>query len=127
MKPNISLTNAEWKVMELLWESAPRTITQMVASLKASTAWSKSTVIKLLERMEGKNAVYYQDGGRAKLYFPSFPREAAALQETESFLHKVFGGNLSRMVNTMVEGEALTQQQIDELYAILKKAEDKQK
>ena len=125
MESNISLTNAEWKVMELLWETSPRTITQMVAALKESTGWSKSTVIKLLERMEAKNAVYYEEGVRARQYYPTCRREDAAMQETETFLQKVFGGEVSRMVNTMVERQSLTQKEIDELYAVLEKARQK--
>ena len=125
MEPGICLTNAEWKVMEQLWETSPRTITQMVSALKDSTGWSKSTVIKLLERMEAKDAVYYREGGRARLYYPAIPREEAALQETETFLQKVFGGEVSRMVNTMAERQVLTQKEIDELYAVLEKARQK--
>lgn len=125
MEPGICLTNAEWKVMEQLWETSPRTITQMVSALKESTGWSKSTVIKLLERMEAKDAVYYREGGRARLYYPAIPREEAALQETETFLQKVFGGEVSRMVNTMAERQVLTQKEIDELYAVLEKARQK--
>ena len=125
MEPGICLTNAEWKVMEQLWETSPRTITQMVSALKDSTGWSKSTVIKLLERMEAKDAVYYREGGRARLYYPAIPREEAALQETETFLQKVFSGEVSRMVNTMAERQVLTQKEIDELYAVLEKARQK--
>ena len=125
MEPGICLTNAEWKVMEQLWETSPRTITQMVSALKDSTGWSKSTVIKLLERMEAKDAVYYREGGRARLYYPAIPREEAALQETETFLQKVFGGEVNRMVNTMAERQVLTQKEIDELYAVLEKARQK--
>ena len=125
MEPGICLTNAEWKVREQLWETSPRTITQMVSALKDSTGWSKSTVIKLLERMEAKDAVYYREGGRARLYYPASPREEAALPETETVLQKVFGGEVSRMVNTMAERQVLTQKEIDELYAVLEKARQK--
>ena len=49
-------------------------------------------------------------------------REDAAAAETESFLSRVYGGSLGLMMSAMVEGRALTQEDIDELTAILEQA-----
>lgn len=38
------LTAAEWNIMELLWDSAPKTLMELVSALAGSTGWSKSTV-----------------------------------------------------------------------------------
>ena len=61
----------------------------------------------------------FRDGGR-----PPFPdgESDAARTETESFLGKVYGGSLGLMMSAMVEGRALTQEDIDELTAILEQA-----
>ena len=66
----VKLSDAEWKIMIRLWESSPKTITELTAELKEETGWSKHTVISLLNRMEDKQAVSYQEGKRAKLYYP---------------------------------------------------------
>ena len=118
------LTDAEWKIISLLWEQSPQTITQLTAALKAGTGWTKHTVISLLGRMEAKGAVHYTEGGRAKQYYPDLNREEAMLQETESFLDKVFQGHMGVMLNTMVNQKALSREEIDEMYEILKKAEE---
>ena len=47
---------------------------------------------------------------------------AALSAETESFLGKVYGGSLGLMMSAMVEGRALTREDIDELSAILEQA-----
>lgn len=123
MQNNITLTDAEWKIMNALWEAAPQTITQLVATLRASTGWAKSTVITLLGRMVDKQAIHYREGERARLYFPAVSREEMAPTETACFLQRMYGGSLSLMINTMVESNGLTSQELQELKSILERAE----
>lgn len=117
----VNLSDSEWKLMNRLWQSSPRTITELTAALKAETGWSKNTVITMLDRLEAKGAVRYEPG-RARRYFPAVERSEAARAETESFLSKVYGGSLGLMVSNLVEAKALTAADIAELSAILEKA-----
>lgn len=66
MHDTIQLSNGEWKLMNILWDQAPRTITQIVTASKEDMSWSKHTVIKMLSRLEAKGAVYYTEGEKAK-------------------------------------------------------------
>ncbi len=118
------LSDAEWRVMETLWENPPRTIMEITNTLKAETGWTKYTVMSFLKRMEEKGAVHFEEGGRAKLYFPDWSREDASIQETENFLKKVFHGSAGMMINAMVKQKALTETEIQELYQILDSHED---
>ena len=120
----VRLSEAEWKVMNLLWEKAPQTMMQITNHFKETTGWTKHTVMTFLRRMEEKGAVHYEEGERAKLYYPDIEKSEAVLQETEDFLDKVFDGRLGLMLNTMVEKKALSKDEIAELYTILKKAEE---
>ncbi len=120
----IRLSEAEWKVMNFLWEEAPRTIMQITNHFKETTGWTKHTVMTFLRRMEEKGAVHYEEGERAKLFYPDIEKTEAAFQETEEFLDKVFNGRLGLMLNTMVERKSLSGEEITELYEILKKAEE---
>ncbi len=123
----IKLSEAEWKVMKLLWEESPKTMMQITNLLKETTGWTKHTVMTFLKRMEEKEAIHYEEGGRAKLYYPDIKKEEVVLQETEEFLHKVFDGRMGLMLNTMVEKKVLSKSEIDELYDILKKTEEETK
>ena len=73
---HLKLSDGEWKLMNLLWDRAPQTITELVRALASDTGWSKHTVIKMLSRMEEKGAVRYEEGGRAKRYYPAAARQA---------------------------------------------------
>ena len=79
-----------------------------------------------LEQVHGQSqrnayeAVRHEEGRRAKLYFPAVDREDAIEAETETFLDKI--GGLGLLMSAMVEKNALTENDIAELSAILEKA-----
>ena len=123
MKNN--LTDAEWNVMECLWEKTPRTGRETIDLLKERTGWSRSTTLTLLRRVEEKGAVKSVTEDGCKMYYPLITREHAALQETEDFLDKVYKGSLGMMLTAFTQKQELTKSEIEELYAILKVAEEK--
>lgn len=118
----IQLSDAEWKIMNRLWETPDLTIRQLTEELDGETGWDKHTIITLLGRIEKKGAVSYRQNGRAKEFYPLVSRRAVSREETRSFLEKVYKGSLSMMVHSMVEDHSLSQEEIGELYQILKES-----
>lgn len=123
---HISLSPAEWQIMEHLWEKHPRTLMELVRIIAPQTGWSKSTIVTMIGRLENKGALTYTNGGRARLYSPTITREQVAVQETTTLLHRLYRGSVAMMVNTIADGRGLSDADIDELYAILQRAKDKQ-
>lgn len=121
----VSLSDGEWKIMNSLWESGESTITELTARLGKETGWDKHIIITMLGRMEKKEAVAHRQGGRAKVFYPLVSREEVSMQETRGFLEKVYRGSLGMMVNAMVADQALSEQEIQELYDILEQARKK--
>ena len=121
-KNSPSASAEEWKLMTLLWE-APRTLMQMVEALKEEKGWAKSTVATMLNRMQKKGLIHYEERGRARLYFPAVEQEAVALRETHSFLQRVYRGSVGMMLNALLEEDRLSQEEIAELHEILRKAD----
>ena len=121
----VSLSDGEWKIMNSLWESGESTITELTASLENETGWDKHIIITMLGRMEKKEAVAHRQGGRAKVFYPLVSREEVSMQETRGVLEKVYRGSLGMMVNAMVADQALSEQEIQELYDILEQARKK--
>lgn len=118
----INLSDSEWKLMNHLWARSPMTIMELTADMSADTGWTKNTIITMLSRLEAKGAIRHEEGGRAKQYYPCIPREDAAMEETKNFLGKVYGGRLGLMMHAIVESQALTEEDIAELSAILEQA-----
>lgn len=110
--------------MDLLWEKEPRTIGEMVEALKDDTGWNKSTIFMMLKRLLEKGAVRMEAGGRYQMYYPIVPREEASLRETESFLSKVYRGSIGMMLSSMAGQQRLSEEEIQELYEILRKAQE---
>ena len=121
------LTPTEWHLMECLWEKAPRTGREAVELLSKAVGWSRSTTLTMLRRMTEKGFIRCSEQDGMHVYFPAIGRETAVLQETDSFLRRVYHGSLSLMVSSLTRKQSLTQDEIDELYAILQKAEEANK
>ena len=119
-RQNANLTAAEWDVMECLWEQAPLTGRDVTEKMSEKCGWSRSTTLTLLSRLEAKGAVSGDAAEGKKAFRPLLSREDAALQETETFLDRVYNGSLRLMVSAMTQKQSLSQTEIDELYALLK-------
>ena len=122
MEP-LTLTNSEWYVLDSLWERSPMTVMELVSALHEKVGWAKSTTITTLRRMEDKGLVTVEVHGRTKYYTPAVERDKAVRRETRSFLDRVYQGSVGLMVSAMASEKALSQEEIDALYAILKEAE----
>ena len=121
---DINLTNSEWYVLDCLWERPSMTVMELVSALGDRPGWAKSTTITTLRRMEDKGLVHCDLEGRTKHYTPMVSRDRAARRETRSFLDKVYRGSVGLMMSALAEDQALSKAEIDELYEILRKAEE---
>ena len=126
MEKQYAVTQAEWPIMELLWE-APRTLMEMVSNLCASHNWSKSTVTTMVRRMTEKGLITFHTEGRTKIFRPAVSREDVTARETNSLLRRAYKGSVGLLVSAMADRNDLTKEDIDELYAILKDAEGSMK
>jgi BlaI family penicillinase repressor len=116
------LTATEWHLMECLWEKSPRTGREATEDLEQRAGWSRSTTLTMLRRMTEKGLIDCREEGGVKVYRPLLPREDAALRTTEDFLHRVYHGSIGLMLSAFTKKQALSQKEIDELYAILDEA-----
>lgn len=124
MKQEQHLTPAEWNLMEYLWEQSPRTGRECVDHFKETVGWSRSTTLTMLRRMTDKNYLECQETNSVLAYSPLLQREDAASRETSSFLNRVYRGSVSMMLSALTQKQALTQEEIDELYAILQEVQE---
>lgn len=127
MEKKLSLTDAEWSVMEQLWAAPGSTGRALTAALEQKTGWSRSTTLTLLRRLTEKGAVRCDAQGKTNVFLPAVARTEAAAQQTRDLLGRVYHGSLSLLVSAMAQQQALTQAEIDELYALLHDMEEKQR
>ena len=68
----IHLSDAEWEIMNCLWNKPNQKISEIVIALSEKKVWDKHTVITLLNRMEKKGAVSFERNASLDLSAPHF-------------------------------------------------------
>ena len=114
-------TEAEWKIMEVLWDHAPRTMSEITKALEPTTGWTRHTVITLLKRMLEKGTVAVDESGDVKRYTPLMTQEEASTQEMRKFLSHVFSGKASLLINHLVDSGEITLKEMDELMDMMRR------
>jgi predicted transcriptional regulator len=114
------ITDAEFDVLEALWEQAPAAASDIFNRLKHRKGWSAQTVKTLLARLVDKGAVAHAPDGRRYLYRPIVSREDYARDAAASVIDRLFGGRAAPLVANLADSGKLTRKDIAELEAILK-------
>lgn len=120
---DVHVTDSEWYVLDCLWQQSPQTAMELVEALSRRIGWAKSTTLTTLRRMEEKGLLAGETVGRSRRFTPLVDREAVILRETSGFLDRVYRGSVGLMVSTMARRQALTEEDLDQLRAILAQAE----
>ncbi len=123
----IAISDAESRVMDVLWQRAPQTSEDIVAVLLEPTGWHEKTIRTLLNRLLGKGAVSAQKDGRRYLYSPLLRREAWQQQESRSLLNRVFGGKIAPLLTHFSQHEKLSTKEVAELRKLIDAIEKKER
>lgn len=115
------LTEAEEKIMEVLWAQSPRTMMEITHALEDETGWSKHTVTTLLKRMQQKQTISVDATGSVRRYAPALNKDEVAREQTHSLLRRMFAGRASLLVENLVEDGELSQDDLRELLSVLEK------
>ena len=113
------ISDAEHAVMEALWTRAPLTAAEVCEQVCGTRDWTLATVKTLLSRLVAKNAVTTEAEGRRFLYSPAIARARYLGGESRRLVDRLFGGRAAPLVAHLAESEALTDQDIAEIEALL--------
>ncbi|MCH4894808.1 MULTISPECIES: BlaI/MecI/CopY family transcriptional regulator [unclassified Sphingomonas] len=114
------ISDAEHSVMEVLWDESPLTAQDVVDRVAPARDWTANTVKTLLGRLLSKGVIAHEADGRRYLYRPLVAREDYVEGESRRFIDRLFGGRLTPLVAHLAERDALTDQDIAEIEALLK-------
>ncbi|THD11743.1 BlaI/MecI/CopY family transcriptional regulator [Metallibacterium scheffleri] len=115
----MSITPAESRVMESLWELGPSTAEQVIAHLAERSGWSPTTVKTLLARLRDKSMVAVERDGRRYIYTARKDRDAWVDDEAGGLLQRLFGGRLPPLLAHFSRSGALSGKDIAEIRALL--------
>ncbi|MEP5938831.1 MAG: BlaI/MecI/CopY family transcriptional regulator [Erythrobacter sp.] len=114
------ISEAEHAVMEVLWERSPLTAAEVCEQVCGERGWSLATVKTLLSRLTAKNAIAPQPDGRRFLYNPVIARSDYVGGESRRLVDRLFGGRAASLVAHLAEQEALSEDDMSEIEALLK-------
>ncbi|OGV49454.1 MAG: transcriptional regulator [Lentisphaerae bacterium GWF2_52_8] len=126
MKEMPKISEAEWEVMTVLWKRQPMAAHEIIKELPAKK-WHPKTVKTLIARLVKKGAVSFKNEGRTYLYRPMIKEKDCVIDESQSFLNRLFGGALAPMVAQFVENKKLSEEEIRELERILRQSASSKK
>ncbi len=119
------ISDAEWAVMEVLWQQHPVTALDVVQKLGPARQWQDQTIRTMLRRLIDKGAVHFRAEGKTYYYEPAVSREQCVRVESRSFLERVFGGAAKPLLVQMVQDADLSIEDIAELKRLLSRKEKK--
>ena len=114
-------SESEMQVLSALWDESPQTAADLAETVGTANGWTLATVKTLLARLVQKGAVKAEAEGRRYLYRPAVERADAVGDESQRFVDRLFGGRVSPLIAHLADREALTDTDIAEIEALLRK------
>lgn len=115
----MNISDAEWDVMTVIWTKEPRTASQVIESLSSTHQWNHRTIRTLLARLVEKGALTYDVSGTKYNYRAVVSQHECVRKRSDSFLSKVFGGDVGALVAHFVEGRQLSPSEAEALTKLL--------
>jgi BlaI family penicillinase repressor len=113
------ITEAEWKVMKLLWEKSPLPAYDVIQALADKEQWHSNTVKTLLARLTKKKALGARKYKNLFLYYPLVSEEECIQAESDSLLERLFDGAVTPLLVHFARRRKLTKKDLDQLRKIL--------
>lgn len=121
MKNLPKISEAEYQVMEIIWNNFPISTNEVINILSDKNEWSPKTIQTLLSRLVKKDALTYEKKSRSFVYSPKVKKEEYINEKSKSFLKKFYNGTLKSMVLNFIEQNELDEDDINDLKDILDK------
>ncbi|HEX4285320.1 MAG TPA: BlaI/MecI/CopY family transcriptional regulator [Terracidiphilus sp.] len=103
-----TLTEAELRLMKILWRRGESAVTDLVAGLPDGEALAYNSVLTTIRILEQKGYVTHRQEGRAFLYSPSIAEQEAGRSEVRHMLNRFFGNSRERLLLSLLGDEDLS-------------------
>ncbi len=108
-----TLTNAEHRIMEVIWARGSATVADVVEALNGEDAYT--TILTLMRILKAKGYLSSRKEGRAHVFTPRVDRDTVARKAVHQLLTKFFSGSPSELVLAFLREEELTPDELDEI------------
>jgi predicted transcriptional regulator len=121
-KKSNTLTNAELRIMEVIWARGSATVADVVEALEGKDAYT--TILTLMRILRVKGYLTARKEGRAFVFLPKVDRDTAARTAVRQLLSKFFYGSPRDLVLTFLREEDLKPEEIEEIKRKIMQSEE---
>ena len=122
-KQSATLTEAELRIMEVLWQRGSGTVQNVLQGLPEKPALAYNSVLTIIRILERKGYVEHVKDGRAHLYAPLIQREDARRSEVRHLVNRFFKDSHEELVLNILEERGVDREELDRLKDMLERSE----
>ena len=119
-KTSPTLTEAELRLMEVLWSRGASSVQQVVDALPSDAPLAYNSVLTTIRILEKKGYVEHDKDGRAHIFKPLVARQDAARSEIRNLVRRMFGNSHELLVLNVLEEEQIDLAELRRLRELLK-------
>jgi len=123
----MKLTEAEWQIMNALWDNWPATARQIADRLPENVNWAYTTIKTMLTRLAEKQAIKETKKGGIGVYEPILTLQNARRSALRSLANQAFNGAFGPLMHFLLEDQKLSAKQKQEVLQALKKDKGRKK
>lgn len=116
----MKLSDAEWTVINVVWERSPASARDVLEQTEAATGWAYTTVKTLLSRLVDKGALRMRKRANTSFYEPLVSRKDARRSAVRSLLDRAFDGTFGSLLQHLVSDEKLSKKDRERLATMLR-------
>lgn len=122
-KKSPTLTEAELRLMDILWQKGSATVSDVASALPRKLSLAYNTVLTTLRILERKGYVTHKKQGRAFLYSPTVDRTSARKRAVKHLVSRFFNNSPELLVLNLLENEKLDAAELERLKALIREKE----
>lgn len=123
-KTSQTLTEAEIRIMQVLWRKGPGTVQHILDALPAAPALAYNTVLTTIRILERKGYVEHAKDGRAHVYTPLVAQDEASRSEIRHLVSRFFRNSHEDLVLNILEDRGIDPHELERLRKMLDRSDD---
>jgi predicted transcriptional regulator len=123
-KKSITLTEAELRLMKILWLRGESAVGDLVAAMPDGAALAYNSVLTTIRILEQKGYVQHRQEGRAYVYSPCVAEHEASRSEVRHMMQRFFDNSRERLLLSLLGDDEISPDELNRLKEAIAKAED---
>ena len=121
-KKSNTLTEAELRLMKILWRRGESAVTDLVAAMPDGEPLAYNSVLTTIRILEQKGYVAHRQEGRAFVYRPCIAESEARKSEVKHVLNRFFGNSRERLLLSLLGDGEISAEELKRLKEVIENA-----